>query len=68
MINHSKNIVVKIATISGKDVIIPFCVNAQAFAELVGKKVFSKKHIDLIKSLGYHINVKSEVKTLNHVK
>jgi len=68
MINHSKNIVVKISTIDGNDAIIPVCVNAQAFAKIAGTETLSLRTLNLIKSLGYHVNVKTDVKSLHDIK
>jgi hypothetical protein len=68
MTTLAKNIVVKISTIYGKDVIIPVCVNARTFAEIAGTKQLTKNTINMIKSLGYHVNIKQEIKTLNDVE
>lgn len=55
-------VTVSIKNVYGNELIYPVCESAKKFASLVGKKTFSNKDIDLIKSLGYTVNV--EQKTL----
>ena len=39
----------------GRELIYPICKTALLLAELSGKKTIHKKHLDIIKRLGYEI-------------
>jgi hypothetical protein len=58
------NITVSIRTHYGTQYIYPVCDAAQIFCDLTGKKTLSHKDIDLIKYLGYSINVQQPQVTL----
>jgi hypothetical protein len=48
---------VTIKTVYGKDLIYPVDDKAKLFAELVGLKTLTTKHIDLIKALGFTVEL-----------
>lgn len=48
-------ITVRIKNIYGNDLIYPVDENAQRFAQLTGKKTFSKWDLRLIRELGYEV-------------
>lgn len=49
------SITVKVKNIYGQDLIYPADDNAQRFAQLTGKKTFTKYDLRLIKELGYEV-------------
>lgn len=49
------NITVKVKNVYGQDLIYPADDNAQRFAQLTGKKTFTKYDLRLIKELGYEV-------------
>ena len=51
------HITVRVREVYGKDLVYPADVKAQVFAHLVGAKTFNRLHIDLIRSLGYTVEV-----------
>jgi len=55
---------VQIKTHYGTQYIYPICETAQNLARLTGKKTFSHRDIDVIKALGYSIDVQQEKVTL----
>ena len=58
------SITVQIKTHYGTQYIYPICDAAQKLCSLTGKKTFSRRDIDLIKYLGYSINVQQTEVTL----
>ena len=58
------NATVQIKTHYGTQYIYPVCETAQNLARLTGKKTFSHRDIDVIKALGYSINVQQPQVTL----
>jgi len=58
------NITVSIKSHYGTQYIYPVCDAAQCFCDLTGKKTLSHRDIDLIKYLGYSINVQQPQVTL----
>lgn len=48
---------VTIKSVYGKTLIYPVDSNAKVFAELIGKRTLSTKHLELIKSLGYTVEL-----------
>lgn len=63
--NPIKSIVVKVVSQYGQKVIVPVCMSAITFADIAGTKTLTKESIKLIQSLGYAVNVKQEIVTLN---
>jgi len=51
------NITVSIKNVYGNEMIYPVCDRSKLFVDLIGKKTFSKRDIELIKKLGYTISV-----------
>ena len=51
------NIVVKIRNVYGNERIYPVCETANAFAELAGTKTLTRRHVEIIKRLGFTIDV-----------
>ena len=49
------NITVKVKNVYGQDLIYPADDNAQRFAQLTGKKTFTKYDLRLIRELGYEV-------------
>jgi hypothetical protein len=58
------NATVQIKTHYGTQYIYPVCETALNLAALTGKKTFSHRDIDVIKALGYSINVQQPQVTL----
>jgi hypothetical protein len=58
------NAIVQIKTHYGTQYIYPVCETALNLARLTGKKTFSHRDIDVIKDLGYSINVQQPQVTL----
>lgn len=52
------NITVQIKNIYGADKVYPVCDTAKKLANLAGTKTFTRQAIEVIKSLGYTVNVK----------
>ncbi len=50
-----KKIAVEIKLVKGKEVVCPVGENAWDFAELIGKKTFSPKQLEIIEGLGFMI-------------
>lgn len=53
----NKTIQVVLAQQYGQEVIKPVCANANIFCELAGTKTLTRRTIDLIKKLGYRVEV-----------
>ena len=51
---------VKVKQVYGNDMIYPVNDTAQKFANLIGKKTFSKTDLAIISNLGYKINQVTE--------
>jgi hypothetical protein len=58
------SITVKLKSNYGQQAIYPVCDKAKLFAELSDKKTLTPATIELIKRLGYTVNVQQEVVTL----
>ena len=50
-------IIVQIKNNYGTDLVYPVCDQAKIFAEIAGKKTLSNLNINLIKKLGYQVEV-----------
>lgn len=48
---------VTIKTVYGKDLIYPVDANAKVFTALIGQKTLTQAHLELIKSLGFKIEL-----------
>jgi hypothetical protein len=57
-------IFVTIKNVYGNEQIYPVCVNAEIFAQIAGTKTLTKQTINLIKDLGFNIQVVAEKTTL----
>ena len=57
----NKEILVKIKTVYGNDLIYPVCENAKKFATLTNKKTLNKNELVYIKSLGFEVKVEAPV-------
>lgn len=58
-------ITVEIKTVYGNDLIYPVCPNAKSFLALTkNTKTLGKDDIEIIKQLGYIVNVQQEAKRL----
>jgi len=57
----NKEILVRIKTVYGNDLIYPVCDNAQKFAVLTNKKTLSKNELAYIKALGFEVKVEAPV-------
>lgn len=57
MNTQNKEILVKIKNVYGTDQIYPACPEAEIFAQLAGTKTLTKTAINLIKDLGFKIQV-----------
>lgn len=55
---------VRIQNVYGRDVIYPVCESAKKFATLAGQKTLTPREIQLIKDLGYRVEVVTDVKEL----
>ena len=58
----NQSITVTVKSVYGVDRIYPVCNTSHLFSDLTGAKTFSKAHIEIIKQLGYDVNV--ETKTI----
>lgn len=54
-------LIVKVKQVYGNDMIYPVNDTAQKFANLIGKKTFSKVDLAIISNLGYKITQAQEV-------
>ena len=54
-------LIVKVKQVYGNDMIYPVNETAQKFANLIGKKTFSKVDLAIISNLGYKITQTMEV-------
>jgi hypothetical protein len=54
-----KEIMVKITNNFGNEAIYPICDDARLFARIAGTKTLTRDTINLIKNLGYTINVQA---------
>lgn len=59
-----KNIQVRIKTVYGEERIYPICEKAKLFTQLVKQKCLTREDVDVIKALGYSIEVIQEVNSL----
>lgn len=57
-------ITVEVRTVYGNQSIYPVCETAKTFCELLGTKTLPRRQIDLIKKLGYQIEVTQNVPVL----
>ena len=57
-------ILVEIKNVYGAEKIYPLCANGETFAKLAGTKTLTRDALQLIKSLGYSIEVKQPEVTL----
>lgn len=48
---------VYIKTVYGNELTYPFDENAKRFAELIRQKTFKPEHLDIIKSLGFEVEL-----------
>ena len=55
---------VQIKTVYGKELIYPCCDTSKLLVALTGAKTFTRKDIDVIKALGYSIEVVQQVTKL----
>lgn len=62
-----KNITVRIKTQNGKNVAVPFCVNAKVFASISNTEILSIETLENIKRLGYNVKILQEVLSLHHL-
>ena len=62
--NTDKQITVQIKSIYGNEMIYPICPQAKIFAELAGTKTLTRTAINLIKDLGFKVNVVALPSTL----
>lgn len=60
----NKKITVIITSKYGHDLIYPACDLSKTFCELLGQKTFTLKNIQVIKKLGYEIEVKTQKREL----
>lgn len=58
------NIQVKLKVVYGNELIYPVCQSAKAFAAIANKKTLTNYEIQIIKTLGYTIEVVTEKKEL----
>jgi hypothetical protein len=58
------NITVKITNVYGNETIYPVCEQSQLFARLAGTKTLTRSAIELIKKMGYTVQVQQAVATL----
>ena len=54
-----KSITVTVKNVYGNRLIYPVCDAGKLFVQLTGQKTFKPKDIDIIKSLGYDVNVQT---------
>lgn len=54
------NITVKIKNVYGNETIYPVCELAKYFAELKGQKTLTRGDINIIKKLGYKVDVQAQ--------
>lgn len=59
-----KTITVQIKNVYGEEKIYPSCKESEFFAKLAGTKTLTKDKINLIKEMGYTINVQQNIVTL----
>ncbi len=57
-------ITVEIKTVYGNESIYPICNIAKGLARLAGTKTLTKNAIEIIKSIGYKVNVKAGATSL----
>ena len=62
--NTDKQITVQIKSIYGNEMSYPICPQAKIFAELAGTKTLTRTAINLIKDLGFKVNVVALPSTL----
>lgn len=55
----TKTITVRIKNVYGNELIYPVCDNAKAFAQMSEKKTLSARNIDIIKKMGYTVQVET---------
>lgn len=53
----TKHIEVTIKNVFGNEKIYPACPDAEIFCKLIGQKTLTERDINLIKQLGYTVNV-----------
>lgn len=58
------NITVKVRNNYGKRVIYPVCQSARSFADIAGTSTLTIQAIELIKQLGYEVEVQVQPETL----
>ena len=51
------HITVRVASVYGKDLVYPADDAAATFAALIGAKTFARRHLGLIRTLGYTVHV-----------
>ena len=52
-----KRIQVELKSLYGREIIYPACPQADGFCQLIGQKSLTRHQVDLIKSLGYEVQV-----------
>lgn len=62
--NNTKQIIVKVKTVYGNDLIYPYCDTSKIFAKMLCTKTLSYQSVQCIKELGYSVQVKSQFETL----
>jgi hypothetical protein len=53
-------ITVRIRQVYGTETIYPICENAQTFAAMVGQKTLTQRNLQLIRKLGYAVEVEQQ--------
>jgi hypothetical protein len=51
-------LLVEIKSVYGNELIYPMCDRSRMFAELVGRKTLSPRQVEVIKQMGFEIEVK----------
>jgi hypothetical protein len=57
-------ITVEIRNVYGNKTVYPVCNNARLLCDLAGTKTFTRRIMDIVKKLGYTINIKQNQTTL----
>lgn len=62
--NPIREITVQIKSVYGNEAIYPICPQAKLFAEIAGTKTLTRTTINLVKDLGFKVNVVANPSTL----